>query len=192
MSFDLTLTALQQRIAALILALVPLLLIAAGIVSFVSAQIAHHERVALLVRELNYYKAILHEEPRWRAQLATVRSSYLWQNLFLSDAKSTAVNGISGNRLTQIVTSAGGTVLQSSIDKKDAGQDGAGEVDENIVFTADITTLTHVLYELRAPTPLFVLRRLSIRDLEGGLSGPRTVPNPLHVELTVAGYVRPS
>jgi len=189
---DVTLTALQQRILALVLAFVPLSLVAAILFSFASAQFAHHQRVSLLVRELNRYQALLKEAPHWQTRLATIKSSPLWQSLFLPEPPAQMKNQVTQNLLAQIVTKAGGSVLQSSTQANGPQQGKAAEVNERVVFDADIATLTHTLYDLRAPEPLLVIRHLSVRNHEGPLTAPRKAPNRLYIELTVTGFARPS
>lgn len=92
MSFELTLSALQQRVLALALAFVPLFLVLIGSASFVSTQITHHRHVSLLVRELNHYEALQREAPKWQTQLTALKLSPWWQNLFLAEAGTQSAN----------------------------------------------------------------------------------------------------
>lgn len=190
--FDITLTALHQKVLALVLVLVPLSLVLTVFFSFVSAQIVHHRQVTLLVHELNRYQALLKDAPQRRMRLATLKSSPLWRNLFLTETSASPKNTPPQNFLTGIVAKAGGTVLHDSVQANETQQSGAMEINERVVFEADIAMLTHVLYELRAPEPLLVIRHLSVHDHEGPLTGPRTAPNRLYIELEATGFARPS
>jgi hypothetical protein len=191
MRLEIPLTTLQQRILAWLLAATPLFAVGMIVVSFVSAQISYHAHVSLLVHELVREEALVREAPDWATRLATIKKTTLWQNLFLSDAASPPGIG-QQNQLLRIITKSGATVLHSSTTISHPLHGGATESDESVMFVADITELTRILYDLRTPTPLFVLRELSIHDEEGTLTAPRAMPNKLRIDLMVTGFVRPS
>jgi hypothetical protein len=190
MQLEFSLSSLQQRALAIALALIPILLVLIGIGSFVWAQIEHHKRVVFLERELNRYQAAIDEAPNWERKLAEVRSAPQWQGIFLPGTAVTWANATSASPLARIITGNGGTVLQS---RSDVRADGTTtQVDNDVTFTADITALTHILYTMRVSGPLFIIKRLVVHDQEGALSGQRTIPNKLRVELHVTGFGRPS
>lgn len=188
MRFEISLSALQQRILALTLAAVPLMVLGMMLATFCSEQLTHHARVSLLMHELTKERSLIAKAPSWALRLTTIKASGLWQNIFLPSAN----RGGEQNQLLQIVKKAGGTVLQSSITFPKPLQGVASEVDENVSFSADITMLTHILYELRTPTPVFVIRRLVIHNEERPRTTPRLIPNQLRIDLTVTGFARPS
>lgn len=192
MQFELSLTSLQQRALAIALALIPILFMLIGIGLFVGAQIEHHERVVFLERELNRYQAAIDEAPNWERKLAEVRSSPQWQGIFLPGTVITWANATSPSPLAPIITGNGGTVLQSRTDIRADAQRTTTQVNNDVTFTADITALTHILYAMRVSGPIFIIKRLVVHDQEGALSGQRTIPNKLRIELHVTGFGRPS
>lgn len=185
MQFEVSLTSAQQRALAFGLALVPLCAISALLAFFVTAQIDHHTRVALLSRELTMERALLAKAPQWRVALARAKSSSLWLALFVQPPP----NGQPG-ATARMITNAGGTIEQSSIKRTET--DGATELDEFIVFRADIKTLSQVLAELRKAQPLRVIRTLIVDDQEASPASPRLAPNKLRIEMSVAEFARPS
>ncbi len=184
MRFEVSITPFQQRLIAIVLALAPLFAIGAMLFSFVIAQIDHHARVALLVRELAQERALLAHSSQWEDRLAQTKSSPIWQGLFVQSAPNGQASAVA-----RIVSNAGSTVEQSSVKRIES--DHATEQNEHLVFKADINTLSQILFELRRSQSLFVIRALSVQDLEATQSTPRSVPNALNVELTVTGFVRP-
>lgn len=190
--FEFALTSLQQRALAIILALIPIAFILICIGSFVQTQIEHHERVSLLEQELNRYQAITRQAPALERQLATVRSSPEWQSLFLPGNAATWLSGTSQNSLASLVRTNGGILQQSTTKVVEESHGFATRIESRVTFTADITALTHILYTMRTPTPLFIIRHLVIRDQEGKLTNPRSAPNQLYVELRVTNFGRPS
>jgi hypothetical protein len=182
MQFELTVTALQQRAIAIALALLPAAGIVAVLYVFVAGQIDHHSRVAMLVRELAREHALITQSQDWEARLLNIRAAPPWQRLFVGYNRQSGA-------AAQLINNAGAKVERSSVARLDSK--GAAELDETVLFTADIGKLSQILAQLRKTQPLFVIRRLSIRDAEPSSITPRTVPNALHIELTVAEFARP-
>jgi hypothetical protein len=189
MRFEIALSELQQRCIAVALAVVPLLGVIAATTAFVSAQIQHHDSVTIRAREIAQQKAVLEMAPQWEQRLASLKASSLWRGLFLPPG-AVAANGGQQGHLMHILLQNGATVERNSTVTPETA--GAQEIDESASFTADISTLTKVLTELRTTQPLSVIRRLSVEDLENGATGVRSLPNQLHVELTTAGFRQPS
>lgn len=185
MQFEVSLTPVQQRILAFALALVPVCALSAMLAFFITAQIEHHTRVALLSRELMLERALLDKAPQWEDRLASMNSSSLWQALFVQPSS----NGQPGAS-ARMIKNAGGTIEQSSV--KQMETDGATELDEHIIFRADIKTLAQILTELRKTQPLRVIRTLIVDDQEMPPASPRLAPNKLRIEISVAEFVRPS
>lgn len=185
MQFEVSLTPVQQRMLAFGLALVPLCAVCAMLAFFVTAQIDHHTRVALLSREFTRERALLDKAQQWEDRLASMKSSSLWQALFVQPSP----NGQPG-ATARMIKNAGGTIDQSSV--KQMETDGATELDEHIIFRADIKTLTRVLTELRKTQPVRVIRTLIVDDQETSPASPRLAPNMLRIEISVAEFVRPS
>lgn len=184
MQFEVSLTPVQQRMLAFGLALVPVCAVSAMLAFFVTAQIDHHARVALLSRELTLERALLTKAPQWEVALTRAKSSSPWQALFVQ----LSPNGQPG-ATARMITNAGGTIEQSSVRRMETA--GATELDELIIFQADIKTLSQVLAELRKPQPLKVIRTLIVDDHEASPASPRLAPNKLRIEISVAEFARP-
>jgi hypothetical protein len=182
--FAITLTAMQQKALTLALTLSILTALMALVYSFVAAQWEHHNRVALLARELSARRALVEQAPVWQERLARLRASSQWQQLLVSQPTLGLPSPVG-----QLVTRYGGSLGQHRATQFDTGT--AVELDEEAHFTADMTTLAHVLYDMRSSEPLLVIRRLTIADTEAIGQKSRTTSNKLYVDMTVAGFMAP-
>lgn len=182
--FTITLTPARQRALALGLALAVCVAALSGLYSWAAAQWEHHERIALLARQLSARRALVKELPQWAEDLSRIQGSLAWQNRLIA----APVDGEPGP-LQRLVLQFGGVPGRSTVVQRETGS--AVELDETVRFTADIKALTHILYALRSSGPLFVIRQLGVTTTESIGSALRTTSNKLQVEMTVAGYVAP-
>lgn len=183
MAFEVSLSPQQQRIIAIVLALVPvsgLILIAT---SFVTLQIERHSQAQLLVRELSRERAVLSGAPGWHEHLTHMRSSPNWQNLFIS-------KGAQPGAITALITSAGGKIQQSGLNRMEAS--GAIEIDEHVVFSADTEQLTRILQTMAGLHPVCVVRSIAVQGAGDATPGSPADPKALQIELIVATFERPS
>ena len=182
--FAITLTAIRQRALSLGLTVLVISAVLWFGYCFVAAQWEHHNRVVLLVRELSTGRALVEQIPEMQQRLARVEASTRWQNLLVAVPAA----GQPGP-LDQMVVKYDGSVGQSKVTYRDTGT--AVECDEEVHFTADITALAHILYDIRSSKPLLIIHRMSIEDVETNGLGPRAAPNRLLVDMMVTGFEAP-
>ena len=183
MQIHFTLSPRVQRLLALALAAIPLLLIGGIFASFVETQVVRHEQAALLTHKLVRERAILSLAPDWQTRLSQLRSSSKWQDIFVGRTQP------QGGALAVLVGATGGRIDQQSARHMETTN--AVEIDEHITFSASMEQISKVLKVLRGFRPLFVVRSISIKDTDSISRLPDAGPNMLHVELTVAEFERP-
>lgn len=186
MNFEFVLPPLAKRAVAVLLALVPVALIAAMLVSYGSDVLLHRQRVAQLERERASYAALAANADAWKQRAARLRTATAGGFVFTNPKVDAAAQDLVTQAST-IVTTEGGGNLQSRPEISAGGEDGATEIRANLSFTADIGKLTHILYRLRQARPLMLPEHLSVRS---SASGPLTAPNALQIEMAVVGYVQ--
>jgi len=186
MAFEFTLTALQQRIVAVCLLLVPIGVLLALIYGYASDVAAHREQVVLLERERARYSALAQSAPILKRQIDRLRmASQTGELVFVARSADVAAKQLQA-KLSSIVSAAGGTGFQEKAILNANREDGPVAVYANLSFTANIATISKVLFALRQSRPLLIPTRLWIRS--AGASGP--APNLLQAELTVVSYSR--
>jgi hypothetical protein len=190
MRFEIELSVLQQR--ALVLVLTGGLIAGAclSVFGFVSEQIAHHKQVALLTRELAQRRALAEQTPSLQRRVAALKTSLFWRRAFIPHDRIQP-NAAQADHLAQLVSRYGGRI-EGSCQPSPSAAEVPSQKRECVRFAADISTLAHVLYELRQPTPLTVIRRLSVFDTERIGDDPRLAPNKLHIELAITTFMEPS
>ena len=192
MTFELALPPGLQRIAAVILAAVPLLIVLALIASLLSDRSAHHKRMALIAHERASYQALIQAEPAWKAAIATFQASQAGSQLFFAGTQVAGAAGQMQNAVTNVVTRDGGTALHVSDSVQASGDDQPNELRTTITFQAKIADLAHILYDLRASKPLLFPVQLTVRSQTATPIPVQPLPGPNHldVSLVVVGYMR--
>ena len=91
--------------------------------------------------------------------------------------------------MIELVTSDGGKIRSNLVTRLKSA--GAVELDEHTVFTASTEQLAHILIRMRGRRPLFVIRAIDIRSDDTPSALPRSTPNPLTIDITVAEFEHP-
>jgi general secretion pathway protein M len=189
MSFEIVLTPLQKRIAAIALAAIPVLVllgIAAGAMADWSE---HHGRIAVLERERARYEQLAADLPRHALQISQIKASGAEQ-AFFPTAQVPKIAAQIQDTVAQAVKSAGGAVSQANVLTESDPDSPVVGVSEHVMFTCDIATLTRVLHRIAQASPLLFVERLAIDD--AGEGDAPTGPHRLNIDMIVAGYMRVS
>jgi len=188
MTFEFSPSALQQRVTAIVIALIPLAVLVAMLASYVSDIALHRERVMLLKRERADYAALIQNAPLWKSDVARLRAIAAGGSLVFANSRVDAAAQQLLTAVSSIVTDEGGAAVQSKAEINATGEDGPTEIRANVSFTADISAVTHILFRLRQTRPILIPVQLSIRDAVVQTVAAAPAPHRLQVELTVAGY----
>ncbi len=184
---EIELSDFQQRILAVCLAAVPLLLLTWIAGSALSDMIEYHARLAVLKREDAIYEDLIQGYPARKAAIEEVRRSGIQDAFFLGGDRSA----------TRLLDQRVGRVLATSHVVADVHQvgvvDGSSQVStlrEHLEFSCDIGKLTQILSAVAASRPLLFVDHLSITDVAGE-ARPRG-PHILKVDMLVSAYKRSS
>lgn len=188
MNFEWTLSDRQQRAVAMGLALIPVLLLLAVLVSAVMSWNAHHQRIAALLGQRATYQALLHDAPAWNAEIQRLRTSRAEADSFFVGTEASAAAPRMESRIKQIVTGDGGKLQHATVELKTAGDEAAVELRAAVSLSADIAELTRILHHLRQTHPLMMVTGLTVRSQAG--TAALTAPNALQVDLVIVSYVR--
>jgi hypothetical protein len=187
MSFAINLSALQQRILAVTLALLPAIALVVLVVGTVLQWSAHHSEVAILKQQLADYQNLVRTAPEWRRDIEAMRSATASNRYFFTADQSSQAAGEVRAKAVGIVTKNGGTVQQSNVELKVAGENEPTAYHATISFSADIAALTRILYQLRRTRPYLFATQLAIHSSAPAISTTMG-PNRLQVDLVVVGF----
>lgn len=183
------LTPRQQRLAAIVLALIPLLLVVGLAVAMASSWLAHHGRMAELKRERTVYERELGEAPQLRAAAATLRRQGASGAYFHSDGLASDAAAKMKSQIAAIVSQDGGTIRRNDVRLAAAGEGAPTELHAELAFLADIKSLARILFHLRRARPLVLVTQLSAHS--NAASAALVEPNRLLVELAATAFVSP-
>jgi hypothetical protein len=191
LSFEISLSPFQQRIAAIALAVIPILGVLAGLYSVALGLVQHHERIALLKRERANYQALIDMEPQWRKELLALELQSAGTSLFFANTQVANAAGLLNTTITNIVTSDHGSILRSSQSVQSASDGGPNELRESISIAVKNADLVRILYDMRQARPLLFPVIVSIASPTAGpiRSDLPNSPNRLSVDLTIAAYM---
>jgi len=105
---------------------------------------------------------------------------------YIEGQTATVAGAALQQRLGAIVSEAGGSVLSSELDLRDAGAD-AGQIGLVVACDIDQNALQRVLYEIEAGMPVLAISRLTVQTAAGDEKS--TAPR-LRAQISVAGQWR--
>ena len=187
MSFEITLTEPQKRVAAIVLAAIPVLALFGIVLGAVADWSAHHDRIAALERARTAYGQLIADLPRRTLEISQIRASGAEQ-AFFPTAQVPAVAEKIQSDVAQAVRSAGGTLNHASVLTQSDPDSPVVGISEHVMFTCDIATLTRVLRQIAQASPMLFVERLAIDDPDQGQA--HTSPHRLNIDMVVAGYMR--
>jgi hypothetical protein len=187
MSFDLTLSPLQQRALALVLAALPVLAAVLIAASLALSWSAHHARIAALAAQQTAYRKALTDAPIYKSAIARARASEAANDYFFANDQSSAAAAKVRSRIGAIVSGDGATITRDDVELVAAGDESPVELRASISFTGDIKSLSRILYDLRQARPLLFVTQLAVHS--GAEAAPLTAPNRLQAALVVEAYL---
>lgn len=186
MNFEISLSPFQQRLAALGLFAIPLLLAVIWLGSLFSDLAEHHQQVSLLERERANYRALVENAPAWQREVDAYQRASAGASLFYEGNQLAGAGPQLVNTLSDLVKKNGGTILHANLDAADPA-DGEGAMRADVAFEADIADLTKILHAVRDARPLLLTRQLMVQRQD---QPANTGPTHLAVQLAVIGYAR--
>jgi general secretion pathway protein M len=186
-SFEINFTPFQQRLSAIALAAIPISLLVMVLFQAIAGWIAHHERMAVLDRQLATYRELIDDQPRRAQQLAEFKAAGVQGAFFAGTSASSAASQIQ-NSVGQIVKSAGGAVTQSDVRVEAQPDSPVVRIAQHLRITCDIAALTKILHQVERARPSLFVDRLAIDD--PGQSTVSSGPHQLDVDLSISSYLR--
>jgi general secretion pathway protein M len=186
-SFEINLTPFQQRLFAIGLAAIPILLLVVVLFEAISGWIEHHERMGVLDRQLATYRELIDDQPQRAQQLSEFKAAGVEGAFYAGTTASSAASRIQ-SEVGQFVKSAGGTVTQSEIRVEAQPDSPVVLVAHHVRITCDIAALTKILHQIERARPSLFVERLSIDD--PGQASVSSGPHQLDVDLSISGFLR--
>jgi Type II secretion system (T2SS), protein M subtype b len=186
------LSPLHQRMLALSLAGVALLLIWIMVVAPVRASIAlHEEQVSMLRRQVLKLEALADAAPEYEKLARSASSNAEVRALTFAAAQSSVGVADLQTTLNQIFAAAGATVSTSQALPEVAGE-GPVKIAVAATLELDIAALVRTLHAIGAAKPLLTVEKLSAKEPDGEWVNPTRVnaPNRLIVDLVVSARMR--
>jgi hypothetical protein len=185
-SIDVNLSASQQRLLAIFITAVPLLLLAWTAGFALSDMLDYHGRLAVLKRERAIYEDLIRGYPARKLTIAEIGHSGA-QNAFFAGLDSQDAGRQLDRRLQQILLASHVT---ASVHDVGANANSAAVValSEHLAFSCDIESLTHILARIAEERPLLFVDHLAITDVAG--EARERGPHVLNVDLLVSAYKR--
>ncbi|GEM_PF-5793176 len=189
MIVDLSLSPVQSRAAAVALALVPVALLAFAGVALVRDRSLHHAAVERLLTERETDRQAIGDEPLLAGKIAEMRSTVGGAPLFYIHSQSSDAAVRMESAITAIASRNKAAQFHCNVEFRDLGESQPQELRATVTLHADITALTHILYDLRQAKPLLFVDSLSVKS-DAPPGAALTAPNELQVEMTILGYLQ--
>jgi hypothetical protein len=188
----LVLSSFQQRLAALVLALVALALIVALLVMPLwQAAALHNERISMLRTQARKLEALIEAEPRFAALAREVALDKSIQALtFTATQPSVGVAELQ-TTLNRLFSAAGASVMSGQAVEQSGGDETTIAV--KMTLETDIASLVRALYAIGAYRPLMSVERLAMNEPDGEFTSPPGTPaiaNKLIVDVVVSARLR--
>jgi hypothetical protein len=189
MIVDLSLSRTQSRAAAIALLLVPVMIALWIGVSLIRERNLHHAAIEKLLVQRADDELAIRRQPLLDKKIAELRTAAGGAPLFYSRSQSSDATTRMETALTAIVSRNKGTQFHCNVEFHDTGENHVQELRASITLAADISALTHILYDIRQSRPLIFVNGISIKSSVPARSA-LTAPNTLQVEMTVVGYLQ--
>ena len=189
MIVDLSLSRTQSRAAAIALLLVPVMIALWIGVSLIRERNLHHAAIEKLLVQRADDELAIRRQPLLDKKIAELRTAAGGAPLFYSRSQSSDATTRMETALTAIVSRNKGTQFHCNVEFHDTGENHVQELRASISLAADISALTHILYDIRQSRPLIFVNGISIKSSVPARSA-LTAPNTLQVEMTVVGYLQ--
>jgi hypothetical protein len=185
-TFQLTLTKSQEQVTAAALCIIPLVAMAAAVVWLVLSWSEYAARTSALLHERAILREVIAAAPAARER--TIRLHVLNEANAFFYAHPQAAKAASSLRseIDAIVVRDGGTLQRDDVELVSKGDDAPVELHAAVSLSADIRTLTRILYHLRQARPLVFVAQLMVHGTPGG---GRTAPNRLQVDTMLKSYL---
>ena len=188
MTFEIEFTPIQKRLLALALAAIPLGVAFGLLIQAAVGWFAHHARMTMIERERVTYEQLIADAPRRKVEIAGIEASGAMQDFFQASSVADIARNIQST-VTQAVKSTGAILGQATVNAQSDSGSPVIRISLHLAFTGNVAELTRVLYQIAQARPLLFVEQLSV---EAGDENPAQGPHRLSVEMTVAGYVRPT
>jgi hypothetical protein len=189
MIVDLSLSRTQSRAAAIALLLVPVVIALWIGVSLIRERNLHHAAIEKLLVQRADDELAIRRQPLLDKKIAELRTAAGGAPLFYSRSQSSDATTRMETALAAIVSRNKGTQFHCNVEFHDTGENHVQELRASITLAADISALTHILYDIRQSRPLIFVNVISIKSSVLARSA-LTAPNTLQVEMTVVGYLQ--
>jgi hypothetical protein len=186
------LSPVQQRVAALALTALALVIVAVFIVMPVWQALAlNNERVSMLRTQARRLEALTAAAPRFEAVAREVAADRSVQALTFSATQPSVGVAELQSTLNRIFSTAGASVMSGQALEQSGG--GPTAIAVKATIETDIASLVRALYAIGAHRPLMTVERLSINEPDGEFTSPAGTPavtNKLIVDVVVSARLR--
>jgi hypothetical protein len=184
---EIALSAQQQRVLAVLLAMAPLLVLAWMFAAAVTDMLDHHAQLAVLKRDRAIYEDLIEGLPQRQLTIAEIgRSGAL--DVFFVGVSAQDVGRQLDTQLTQLLNADHAVVAEHNV-MAPVAEGTVVAVTEHLVFTCDIEALTRILHQIGQARPGMFVGHLAIADVAGETRARG--PHILNVDMLVSGYKRP-
>jgi Type II secretion system (T2SS), protein M subtype b len=186
-SIEIALSAQQQRVLALLLALAPVLVLVWMFVVAMMDMLDYHAQLSVLKRDRAIYEDLIEGLPQRKLTIEEIGRSGAFDAFFVG-LNAQDVGRQLDARLTQLLSANHAMVAEHNVTAP-AAEGAVVAVTEHLVFTCDIEALTHILHQIGQAKPVLFVDHLAITDVAG--EAREHGPHILNVDMLVSGYKRP-
>lgn len=185
---QITLSDTQQRSAALALLVLPVLLVAYFSMTELAASVSHHTQVSTLIAERDRYRSLITDTPALSREVRRIEIVTARENLLVGGRQISDSTSIVEKQIDRIVRADGASASQTTLEFRNAGSSAPNELHASVSFTTTISSLTHILYDLRSSRPLLFVTEIAIHPATSNAGIAQ--PTHLQVDLAITAFLR--